>query len=201
LLFRSGSLGLGPLQLISLGLDSSHLLFSLRSLGHLSFCSARLLLELSIPPWLQVEVSGPLPRLIPSSRIVPPVDFCPPVQSTSSSPAVVFPSCRQYFGPAVLLLFARRPAPRRILLSAEWLFAAHSGCVCSSYRASGTSDLVLSKPTDLEVGSGGEVATASESLTLRFASVFTSLDRLLDFPCMRVTPSVLLVWFPTSSPS
>jgi hypothetical protein len=51
---------------------------------------------------------------------------------------------------------------------------------------------VLSKPTDLEVGSSGEVATVLKSLTLRFASVFSSLDRLLDFPCMHVMPSVLL---------
>jgi hypothetical protein len=180
------------LLLILLGLDSSHLLFSLRSLARLPFCSARSLLGLSNPLWLQVEVSGPLPRSIPSSRTVPPVDFHPPVQSMSPSLAGVFPSCLQYFGPVVLLLFARKPAPRRILQSTEWLFTSHYGCVCSSNQASGPSDLVLSMPTDLEVGSGGEVATASESLTLRFASVFISLDRLLDFPCMCVMPSVLL---------
>jgi hypothetical protein len=81
LLFQSGSLGLGPLLLIPLGSDSSHLLFSLKFLARLPFCSARSLLGQSIPSWLQVEVSRTF-LFDPQQRDRASSCFHPPAQST-----------------------------------------------------------------------------------------------------------------------
>jgi hypothetical protein len=88
--------------------------------------------------------------------------------------------------------FARRPAPGESFGRQIGFFAAHSSYVCSSDRASGPSDLVLSKATVLKVGSGGEVAAASESLSLRFSFSLYFTQPPVVFPCMRVKPSVLL---------